>query len=80
LPAASSSGTTTGSTRWAEYFENHQSEYAQLFFQALLLGALGTYLFKKEKDDILRIERKVDELIGDKRKVERLNEEAEDKR
>lgn len=65
---------------WAEFFENHQSEYAQLFFQALLLGALGTYLFKKEKDDLLRIERKVDALIGDGRKVQRLNAEAEDKR
>jgi|SRR5687767_3616022 len=64
---------------WAEYFENHQSEYAQLFFQALLLGALGTYLFKKEKDDLLRIEEKVDALIGDSKKVERLNAKAEDK-
>lgn len=64
---------------WAEYFENHQSEYAQLFFQALLLGALGSYLFKKEKDDLLRIEEKVDALIGDKQKVERLNAKAEDR-
>ena len=64
---------------WAEFFENHQSEYAQLFFQALLLGALGTYLFKKEKDDLLRIEAKVDALIGDSKKVERLNAEAEDR-
>src|SRR5687768_14589553 len=64
---------------WAENFENHQSEYAQLFFQALLLGALGSYLFKKEKDDLLRIEAKVDALIGDSRKVERLNAKAEDR-
>ena len=64
---------------WAENFENHQSEYAQLFFQALLLGALGSYLFKKEKDDLLRIEAKVDALIGDKQTVERLNAKAEDR-
>jgi hypothetical protein len=48
---------------WAGYFENHQSEYAQLFFQGLLIGALGSYLFKKEKEDILRIEAKVDALL-----------------
>ncbi|HEX2040359.1 MAG TPA: hypothetical protein VHF47_11585 [Acidimicrobiales bacterium] len=64
---------------WAEYFENHQSEYAQLFFQALFIGALGSYLFKKEKDEILRIEEKIDALIDDKRKVERLNAKAEDR-
>ncbi len=63
----------------AEYFENHQSEYAQLFFQALLLGALGSLLFKKEKDELLRIEAKIDALIGDQAKVERLNAEAEDR-
>lgn len=62
---------------WAGYFENHQSEYAQLFFQALLIGALGSYLFKKEKEEILRLEQKVDALLrqqgADSRKIERLS-------
>jgi hypothetical protein len=48
---------------WAGYFENHQSEYAQLFFQALFIGAMGVVLFKKEKEDILRIEQKLDHLL-----------------
>jgi hypothetical protein len=63
----------------AEYFENHQSEYAQLFFQALLIGAMGSVLFKKEKEELLRIEAKIDSLV-DGRKLQRLNQEAEDKR
>ncbi len=48
---------------WAGYFENHQSEYAQLFFQALLIGALGAFLFKKEKEEVLRLDQKIDELL-----------------
>jgi hypothetical protein len=48
---------------WAGYFENHQSEYAQLFFQALLIGALGTYIFKKEKEELIRIEQKLDAVL-----------------
>ena len=50
---------------WAGFFENHQSEYAQLFFQGLFIGAMGVVLFKKEKEDILRIEQKLDRLLAE---------------
>lgn len=50
---------------WAGYFENHQSEYAQLFFQGLFIAAMGATLFKKEKEDLIRIEQKIDQLLKD---------------
>lgn len=36
----------------SDTFENHQSEYAQLFFQTLLVVGLGNYLMKKQEADI----------------------------
>lgn len=46
-------------TAWlSDTFENHQSEYAQLFFQTLLVIALGNYLMKKQEADIREAVRK----------------------
>lgn len=36
----------------SDTFENHQSEYAQLFFQTLLVIGLGSYLMQKQEEDI----------------------------
>jgi hypothetical protein len=50
-------------TEWlSDTFENHQSEYAQLFFQTLLVVGFAKVLFQKETEDRERIERKIDEL------------------
>lgn len=44
---------------WRDAFENHQSEYAQLFFQGLVLVALVNVLAKREsentKDDVREV-------------------------
>lgn len=34
---------------WASTFENHQSEYLQLVFQAVLILALGSKLFRADQ-------------------------------
>jgi hypothetical protein len=44
-------------------FENWQSEWIQLFVQALLIQGLGHILYKKETEDQERMERKLDRLI-----------------
>lgn len=44
-------------------FENWQSEWAQLFVQALLIQALGHLLYRKEMEDQERIEGKIDQLL-----------------
>ncbi len=39
-------------TEWlADSFENHQSEYAQLFFQTLFIIALARWFMYKEEED-----------------------------
>lgn len=55
---------------FASIFENWQSEWAQLFVQALLIQALGHVLYRKELEDQERMEGKLDELL--KRSVENL--------
>jgi hypothetical protein len=47
----------------AAVFENWQSEWIQLFVQALLIQALGHVLYKREAEDQERMERKLDELL-----------------
>lgn len=46
----------------SDTFENHQSEYAQLFFQTLLVVGYASVIFKKEKEDTVRQEAKLDAL------------------
>ena len=45
-------------------FENWQSEWIQLFVQALLIQGLGHILYRKEKEDEERIEQKLDEVLS----------------
>jgi hypothetical protein len=47
----------------AAVFENWQSEWAQLFVQALLIQGLGHVLYKKEKEDEERLEAKIDQIL-----------------
>jgi hypothetical protein len=47
----------------AAVFENWQSEWIQLFMQALLINALGHVLYKKEAEDQERMEQKLDQLL-----------------
>lgn len=42
----------------SDTFENHQSEYAQLFLQTLIVIGLSNYLMKKQEDDIRQAVRK----------------------
>lgn len=44
-------------------FENWQSEWIQLFVQALLIQALSHVLYRKVTEDQERMEAKLDELI-----------------
>jgi hypothetical protein len=48
----------------AAVFENWQSEWIQLFVQALLIQGLGHVLYKKETEDQERMEGKVDQIVG----------------
>jgi hypothetical protein len=48
----------------AAVMENWQSEWLQLFVQALLIQGLGHVLYKKETEDQERMERKLDEILG----------------
>lgn len=44
-------------------FENWQSEWIQLFVQALLIQGLGHVLYRKETEDQERMERKLDQIL-----------------
>ena len=56
--------------QWGEYlhtyfaatFENWQSEWLQLIFQAILLLGAKHWLFKVDAEDLERIEAKIDEV------------------
>jgi hypothetical protein len=50
---------------WAATFENWQSEWLQLVFQAVLLLAAKHWLFQADAEDIERIEGKLDRLLGE---------------
>ncbi len=47
---------------WAATFENWQSEWLQLIFQAVLLMGAKHWLFQVEAEDIEHVQRKVDEI------------------
>ncbi len=47
---------------WAGTFENLQSEWAQLAVQGGLFIGAGAYVFLKQKEDIKRLETKIDRL------------------
>jgi hypothetical protein len=51
---------------WLEFlaatFENWQSEWLQLVFQAILLMGARHWIFKVEAEDMERIERKIDHI------------------
>lgn len=49
-------------------FENWQSEWIQLFVQALLIQGLGHVLYRKETEDQERMERKLDEILASLRR------------
>lgn len=49
---------------WSGYFENLQSEWLQLVFQAVLLLGAKHWLFKVDAEDLERIESKVNELLS----------------
>jgi hypothetical protein len=59
-----------GSFSWGEFlpnflaatFENWQSEWLQLVFQAVLLLGAKHLMFKVDAEDLERIERKIDQL------------------
>ena len=50
---------------WAASFENWQSEWLQLVFQAVLLLGAKHWLFRVEAEDLERIEAKLDRLLRD---------------
>jgi hypothetical protein len=56
---------------WAATFENWQSEWLQLVFQAILLLGAKHLLFKVDAEDQERMEAKLDEIC---RKVDNLSE------
>jgi hypothetical protein len=47
---------------WAATFENWQSEWLQLVFQAVLLLGAKHWLFQVDAEDLERIEAKLDNL------------------
>lgn len=54
---------------WAATFENWQSEWFQLVFQAILLLGAKHWLFRVDAEDLERIEHKLDRvrwLVGDR--------------
>jgi hypothetical protein len=60
----------------ASVFENWQSEWIQLFVQALLIQGLGHVLYKKEVEDQERMEGKLDEILRMARgRIERQEED-----
>jgi hypothetical protein len=51
-------------TEWlSDTFENHQSEYAQLFFQSLFVVAMASVWFRKQQEELARIEAKLDQIL-----------------
>ncbi|MEV4287364.1 hypothetical protein AB0K40_17810 [Nonomuraea bangladeshensis] len=52
---------------WAASFENWQSEWLQLVFQAVLLLGAKHWLFRVEAEDLERIEAKLDQLLDGER-------------
>ncbi len=44
---------------WSGTFENLQSEWTQLFVQAVFVVGFASFLFKKSKEDMDRLEEKV---------------------
>jgi hypothetical protein len=48
-------------------FENWQSEWIQLFVQALLIQGLGHVLYRTETKDQERMERKLDQILAEVR-------------
>lgn len=48
---------------WASTFENWQSEWLQLIFQAVLLLGAKHWLFKVDAEDMERLEGKIDRLL-----------------
>lgn len=51
---------------WASTFENWQSEWLQLVFQAILLLGAKHWLFRADARDMERLEAKVDRLLGER--------------
>lgn len=49
---------------WSATFENWQSEWLQLVFQAILLLGAKHWLFQADARDLERIEGKIDRLLG----------------
>lgn len=49
---------------WAEVFANHQSEWLQLVFQAILLLGAKHWIFKVDARDQERLEAKIDRLLA----------------
>ena len=49
-------------TFWSATFENWQSEWLQLVFQAVLLLGAKHWLFQVDAEDLERIEKKIDEI------------------
>jgi flagellar biosynthesis/type III secretory pathway protein FliH len=47
---------------WGEVLANHQSEWLQLVFQAILLLGAKHWLFRVDAEDLERIEDKIDKL------------------
>lgn len=47
---------------WAATFENWESEWLQLVFQAILLLGAKHWLFRVDAEDVERIEAKLDEV------------------
>lgn len=50
---------------WAATFENWQSEWLQLVFQAILLLGAKHWIFQADARDLERIEGKLDILLGE---------------
>lgn len=48
---------------WNGFWENHQSEYAQLFFDFMIMGALANLIARKHQAEAIRLEAKLDFLI-----------------
>ncbi|HSH31057.1 MAG TPA: DUF6766 family protein [Candidatus Saccharimonadales bacterium] len=53
---------------WSATFENWQSEWLQLLAQALLIGALADYLFRKGNEDHYKTQLMIEELRSEIKK------------
>lgn len=54
---------------WAATFENWQSEWLQLVFQAILLLGAKHWIFRAEAKDLERVEAKIDSLLRERAPV-----------